>query len=214
MLMRARPRNPGHRRDRVGGGYPRLRRLQQPARCDLHAPITPAQSADGFSVSAFAYAADHYEVLAGSGHWSPASTMAGAGTSSLTTRGYPRSPEQGPPLAPDFAQVLDKQEIAALIGAQPRCGGIHYLRGGWLNPRAVCRALLAHPAITLIEGAGAVQLTPSEGQWQALDPSGNPIAEAPCSPRHRLRRHDANALAWLPLTSIRGQTTHYLPPIS
>ena len=188
----------------ASGGSSNLQGVTYTRLSHQHNPLTD------FSVSAFAYAADHYEALAGSGALEPGVDYGWGGYIQLDddedTLGHL---SKVLPLAPDFAQVLDKQEIAALIGAQPRCGGIHYLRGGWLNPRAVCRALLAHPAITLTEGAGAVQLTPSEGQWQALDLSGNPIAEAPLAvlaTAYGVTMH--TALAWLPLTSIRGQTTH------
>ena len=58
------------------------------------------------------------------------------------------------PLAPEFARVVSATEIAALTGLTPRCGGIHYLRGGWLTPAAVCHALLAHPLITLQTNCG------------------------------------------------------------
>ena len=62
------------------------------------------------------------------------------------------------PLAPQFAQAVSADDIAERIGIAPRCGGIHYQRGGWLDPRAVCRTLLDHPLITVQEDCGSMTL--------------------------------------------------------
>lgn len=114
------------------------------------------------------------------------------------------------PLAPDFARVLSATEIAAKIGLEPRCGGIHYLRGGWLNPHAVCRALLDHPLISLREQCGNLSLQPCPGGlWQAQDQGGRCVAEAPAAIVATAQRvMTQRGLEWLPLNTIRGQTTH------
>ena len=42
-------------------------------------------------------------------------------------------------------------------------------RGGWLDPRAVCHALLDHPLITVQEDCGPLTLERTDsGRWQAL----------------------------------------------
>ena len=118
------------------------------------------------------------------------------------------------PLAPEFARVLTATEIASLTGLTPRCGGIHYLRGGWLTPAAVCRALLAHPLISLQSDCGPLSLSRGpDGGWQAVDAQGAVLAEADTAilaTAHAALQQPE--LKWLPLTAIRGQTTHLPTP--
>jgi tRNA 5-methylaminomethyl-2-thiouridine biosynthesis bifunctional protein len=114
------------------------------------------------------------------------------------------------PLAPQFAQAVSADDIAERIGIAPRCGGIHYQRGGWLDPRAVCRALLDHPLIRFHENCGPLTLLRTDnGHWQALNKANTALAEAPAAilaTAHGVLA--APQLAWLPITPIRGQTTH------
>jgi tRNA 5-methylaminomethyl-2-thiouridine biosynthesis bifunctional protein len=118
------------------------------------------------------------------------------------------------PLAPAFAQVLSATELAALTGLTPRCGGIHYQRGGWLTPQAVCRALLAHPLISLQGDCGPLSLSRGpDALWQAIDTQGAVLAKADTAvlaTAHAVLQQPA--LEWLPLTAIRGQTTHLPTP--
>lgn len=114
------------------------------------------------------------------------------------------------PLAPQFAQAVSADDIAARIGIAPRCGGIHYQRGGWLDPRAVCRTLLDHPLITVQENCGPLTLECTDsGYWQALNEASATLAEAPAAILATAYGVlAAPQLAWLPITPIRGQTTH------
>ncbi len=112
--------------------------------------------------------------------------------------------------APSFAKILSAEEIEHVIGEKPRCGGIHFLRGGWLDPRAVCHALLKHPLISLKEHCGTVSIEAlKNNRWEAFDKSKNRLAEASVAVLATAYQIKSSAeLSWLPLNIIRGQTTH------
>jgi tRNA 5-methylaminomethyl-2-thiouridine biosynthesis bifunctional protein len=50
--------------------------------------------------------------------------------------------------------------------------------GGWVHPPALCRALVAHPAIELRTVQQATALRADEGQWRVLD-GARAVAHAP-----------------------------------
>ena len=176
-----------------------------------HNPLTD------FSVAAFSAATDCYQQL----------LLAGAlcAGKDMGTGGYIQLHDEDAtlqhlktvlPLAPDFATVLTANEVQHLTGQRPRAGGIHYRRGGWLDPRAVCRALLTHPLITVREHCGAVTVsTQPDGHWQAQNAVGEALATGPLmilATAQQVGRHPG--LEWLPLATIRGQTTHLDSPAS
>ena len=191
------------------GGSSNLQGVTYTRLSHQHNPLTD------FSLAGFSFATDHYEMLLGEG-----ALMA---NEDIGLGGYVQLHEADEmlahlrevlPLAPAFARALSATEIAALTGLTPRCGGIHYLRGGWLTPEAVCRALLAHPLISLQTDCGPLSLSRGrDSGWQAVDAQGTVRAEA-----DTVILATANAtlqqpeLDWLPLTSIRGQTTHLPTP--
>ncbi len=170
-----------------------------------HNPLTD------FSVAAFSFAADHYRRLYHSGALRDGLDIGWGGYIQLhdadETLEHLASVLG---LAPDFARVLSADEISDIIGMRPRCGGIRYLRGGWLDPRAVCRSLLTHPLITLKEHCGPLQLrqVPNDA-WQAINTKGEVLSEAPLAVLATAQAALTEpGLAWLPLNIIRGQTTH------
>jgi len=107
----------------------------------------------------------------------------------------------------DLAQVLSAEAANTALGlAQPKAG-YWYPRSGWLHPSAVCRALLAHANIAVLENCGAVTLQREDGQWHALA-GGRSLAHAQCAVVAVGTGTTAlDQFAWLPLHSIRGQTT-------
>jgi tRNA 5-methylaminomethyl-2-thiouridine biosynthesis bifunctional protein len=118
---------------------------------------------------------------------------------------------------PDLASVLQPAAASDMLGVAQDSAGYWFPRSGWLHPAAVCRALSRQPGIELLENLGAITLSPTAQGWQASDAGGN-CWEAPCvviatgTGSTALTRPD---LAWLPLQSIRGQTTRLpsLPPL-
>ena len=193
----------------AGGGSSNLQGVTYTRLSHQHNPLTD------FSLAGFSFATDHYETLLGGG--------ALITDEDIGLGGYVQLHEPDEvlahlsevlPLAPEFARVLTATEIAALTGLTPRCGGIHYLRGGWLTPAAVCRALLAHPLISLQSDCGPLSLSRGpDGGWQAVDAQGAVLAEANTAilaTAHAALQQPE--LKWLPLTAIRGQTTHLPTP--
>jgi tRNA 5-methylaminomethyl-2-thiouridine biosynthesis bifunctional protein len=188
----------------AGGGSGNLQGITYTRLSHQHNPLTD------FSIAAFSYATDYYRCLTQAGQLLPDTDIGLGGYIQLHEHDDTLAHlEQVLGLAPDFARVVSAREIAAITGIQPRCGGIHYQRGGWIDPRALCRALLDHPLITVKERCGAISLSRRDGQWSASSPTGAHLAQAPAAvlatARHAVQQTE---LSWLPLNTIRGQTTH------
>ena len=189
----------------AGGGSGNLQGITYTRLSHRHNPLSD------FSVSAFSFATDHYRRLHRAGALRDNLDVGWGGYIQLhDTDETLEHLANVLALAPDFARVLSADEISDTIGVRPRCGGIHYLRGGWLDPRAVCQGLLAHPLITLREHCGPVQLRQLPNDvWQASNTAGDVLSEAPLvvvATAHAALTEPG--FEWLPLTVIRGQTTH------
>jgi tRNA 5-methylaminomethyl-2-thiouridine biosynthesis bifunctional protein len=110
---------------------------------------------------------------------------------------------------PGLANHLDDSAAERVSGLTACPGGLFYPLAGWMNPPAVCAALLAQPGIELKERCGKLHLQWGESGWLARDPGGAEIARAEvaviaCGGASK----DFDGLQWLPLQSIRGQVTH------
>jgi len=114
---------------------------------------------------------------------------------------------------PELASVLQPAAASELLGVPQDSAGYWFPRSGWLHPAAVCCALSRQPGIELLENRGAISLSRVADGWQAKD-AGGKSWEAPClviatgTDSAALRGRHWPGLAWLPLQSIRGQTTH------
>lgn len=108
---------------------------------------------------------------------------------------------------PELAQVLNAELASEKLGVTQHRGGYWYPKSGWLRPGSVCRELIDHPNITLLEQLGSVTLHSKEARWQATVGARN-IAEAECAiiATGTAANKQAHA-SWLPLQAIRGQTT-------
>ncbi len=189
----------------ASGGSSNLQGVTYTRLSHQHNPLTD------FSLAAFGFATDHYDALLREGKLKEGEDIGLGGYVQLHDADETLAHlGEVLPLAPEFARLLDADELAALTGLQPRCGGIHYLRGGWLNPLAVCRALLAHPLISVRTQCGQMSLKRTSGEkWQAVDEQGCVQAEADTAVLATAQAvRQQTELRWLPLTTIRGQTTH------
>ena len=109
---------------------------------------------------------------------------------------------------PELATVLTRDQASAQIGIEQPAAGYWYPASGWLRPASVCRALVDHPRIELLEDCGPVALTRQVSAWQVDLRCGRShgascviIATGTASVR-------MSHLEWLPIQAIRGQTTH------
>lgn len=109
--------------------------------------------------------------------------------------------------APELAQVLDCVTASNITGVNQTSAGYWFPKSGWMHPGAVCKALINHPRITLIESAGSVDLQPCTEGWQAVA-GKDPISTADCAViATGTSACEHPALTWLPGQFIRGQTT-------
>jgi tRNA 5-methylaminomethyl-2-thiouridine biosynthesis bifunctional protein len=100
---------------------------------------------------------------------------------------------------------LDRAETSARAGLDVPVGGLLFPQAGWVDPRALCRALTDPPAIRLVLGREAAQLRQTPGGWSLSDGTAD-IASAPvvviaCAGGVA----DFTQTAHLPLRLIRGQ---------
>ncbi len=106
-----------------------------------------------------------------------------------------------------LARVVDSRQASELIGLDQGSPGYWYPRSGWLRPASICRALAARPGIEVITNCGDLHLKYRDSRWQALA-GGKTLAGASCAViATGTAAPEQPGLDWLPLQSIRGQTT-------
>ena len=107
---------------------------------------------------------------------------------------------------PELATIASAKEAEALLGIQPAHDGLWLPDSGWINPAALCRALVSHPMICLHENCGELDLSYGDQQWIASNKSH--AFTAPCAiVATGCEATELAALNWLPTRAIRGQTT-------
>ncbi|MEH6590463.1 MAG: bifunctional tRNA (5-methylaminomethyl-2-thiouridine)(34)-methyltransferase MnmD/FAD-dependent 5-carboxymethylaminomethyl-2-thiouridine(34) oxidoreductase MnmC [Halioglobus sp.] len=108
---------------------------------------------------------------------------------------------------PALAAVLSAARASELLGVTQNSDGYWFPESGWLRPASICRTLLDHPGITLIEDCGAIELARHNGNWVASHGACQ-LTQAPCAIiATGTSATDQLPLSWLPLQAIRGQTT-------
>lgn len=110
---------------------------------------------------------------------------------------------------PELGAVLSAAEGSERLGQALTGPSLWQPDSGWFAAPALCRALLAHPRITLREQCPDLSIhRDSEHQWQAVSPSRRCRVRAPVLVV--AAGVDSNALLpapGLPLRTVRGQTT-------
>jgi tRNA 5-methylaminomethyl-2-thiouridine biosynthesis bifunctional protein len=110
---------------------------------------------------------------------------------------------------PELVRPLDSAQASDCSGLPGCPPGLFYPGAGWMQPGAVCRALLRHPAIELSEHCPVQELVRDAGEWLALDPHGRVVARSQVAVvATGLDSTGLAQLHWLPLQAIRGQVTH------
>jgi tRNA 5-methylaminomethyl-2-thiouridine biosynthesis bifunctional protein len=109
---------------------------------------------------------------------------------------------------PGIAQIFDAMEATKHLGFRQLSGGYWFPKSGWMSPGSVCRALVSHSNIQLLENTGSVALEPAGSAWRAV--AGDQlVAEADCAIiATGTAGNSQRDLSWLPLQAIRGQTTN------
>jgi len=106
-------------------------------------------------------------------------------------------------------RIVSAEEASSISGVELDRGGMHFPDSGWLNPAGVCRKLIEHPRIKLIEGVGIAKprlLGP--GFWAVENEQGQTIAIGDTVVvTTAWQATEYPALEFLPLQPIRGQTT-------
>ena len=119
-------------------------------------------------------------------------------------------PEESP------AQILDSRAASGILGLPQDHRCLFFPDAFWLNPASVCRHMLDHPLITVLEKTGEPRIQQQGKDWLiAVDylkdgaRSGSVKYRTPTlilATAHELK--DFELIGWLPLQAIRGQTSH------
>jgi tRNA 5-methylaminomethyl-2-thiouridine biosynthesis bifunctional protein len=166
-----------------------------------------------FALQSFCFAHNYYHQLFATGTLLEGRDGALCGSFHQSSRAREMT-ELAPVLesVPGLAQVLDAEAASEKLGIAQTQNGYWFPRSGWLRPAAVCRALLDHPGITVLENTGPIELQARGASWCGLA-EGETRIEADCAIiATGTSANSSNDLSWLPLQAIRGQTTHL--PIS
>lgn len=108
---------------------------------------------------------------------------------------------------PDLARVLTPEHASETLGLAQDETGLWFPDSGWLRPVSVCASLLGQDGIELVEDCGDIELSRQGGLWHAHS-ADTTLARAPCVIiATGTGTVNLDQLNWLPLQSIRGQTT-------
>ncbi|MEM1113015.1 MAG: bifunctional tRNA (5-methylaminomethyl-2-thiouridine)(34)-methyltransferase MnmD/FAD-dependent 5-carboxymethylaminomethyl-2-thiouridine(34) oxidoreductase MnmC [Pseudomonadota bacterium] len=107
---------------------------------------------------------------------------------------------------PNLAAVLSPPEASERVGVPQPDPGLWFPGSGWLHPPALCRLWLENPRIEVKEHCGRIHLEHADGRWSARGDDGV-VASADCAILATGAAMQQDPLGWLPLQSIRGQTT-------
>ncbi len=168
-----------------------------------HSPLTD------FALQSFQFASNLYRQMFRNGRLKPGLDGALCGSFHQQTDREELAilSERLKPLG-QLAKVLLPDETEEVLGTHSSTGGYWFPSSGWLHPPAVCRALCDHPGIDLRLSCGEISLDWEQGQWHGRSEAGI-LASAPvvivCTGTSAA---EFPPLSWLPLQSIRGQTSH------
>lgn len=103
---------------------------------------------------------------------------------------------------------INVEQASELCGIAMQHSGIHYPESGWLDPSAICQALTKHPNIQFCGGTKINALHQVNGGWRAEYHNNTNSIEANIAiVSSGQLSHQFEQTAWLPLRSMRGQTT-------
>ena len=108
-------------------------------------------------------------------------------------------------------QNISAEQASELSGIATQHNGIHYPESGWIDPLAICQALTEHPNICFYGETTIAALHHHETSWTAECKNGttknqNRTADIAIIATGQLS-HQFEKTDWLPLRSMRGQTT-------
>ncbi len=110
---------------------------------------------------------------------------------------------------PELVQVMDDETARQVSGLDHCGGGLFFPTAGWVHPPAVCRALLSHANIEVLEHSTISRLQQDDGSWLAVSEGGQIISQSEVA---IIATGSASGnwpqLEWLPLQIIRGQVSH------
>lgn len=118
-------------------------------------------------------------------------------------------------------QNVNAEQASQLSGITTHHNGIHYPESGWIDPLAICQSLTAHPNIRFFGKTKISALQHHKASWtvecesprdkdkgndEEKDTANNITADITIIATGQIS-HQFEKTSWLPLRSMRGQTT-------
>jgi tRNA 5-methylaminomethyl-2-thiouridine biosynthesis bifunctional protein len=108
---------------------------------------------------------------------------------------------------PELVRFVDREEASALAGVALASGGLFLPASGWVDPRAACSRVLAHPRIELHCGAEVIALERDGALWRASTRDARHFAAGTVVLANAGAVNTLLGAEALPLAPIRGQLT-------
>lgn len=104
-------------------------------------------------------------------------------------------------------RAVDADEASQLAGIELAAGGLFYPDSGWVSPAHLCRWLVSHPLISVVNCARISRLSQHQGLWQASGEDGRSWHAPVVVLANAADARQLPQAAHLPLKAIRGQTS-------
>jgi tRNA 5-methylaminomethyl-2-thiouridine biosynthesis bifunctional protein len=107
----------------------------------------------------------------------------------------------------ELVRTVSASEASALSGIEIEYPALFFAASGWLKPRRVCRQLLDHTSISLVEHCRITALNPRQSGWQLLAANGDCFEAPLCVVSCGIDSAAFAPLSELPIRSVGGQIT-------
>ena len=107
----------------------------------------------------------------------------------------------------ELVRPVSASEASALSGIAIDYPALYFPASGWLKPRRVCRQLLDHSAIRLVNDCRITELNPLPSGWRLLAANGDRFDASVCVVSCGIDSAAFAPLSELPIRSVGGQIT-------
>ncbi|EUJ10490.1 tRNA U-34 5-methylaminomethyl-2-thiouridine biosynthesis protein MnmC, C-terminal domain [Methylophilaceae bacterium 11] len=107
----------------------------------------------------------------------------------------------------DIVRFVESAQASELAGVPLAHAGLYFSEGGWVNPTALCAALIQHPNITLCTDTSALELSQIDDKWHIINAQQAVITADKVVIANANDALRFTQTAHLPLTAVRGQMT-------
>ncbi len=108
---------------------------------------------------------------------------------------------------PELGRLVNAEEGSDILGQKITGAGLWQAESGWFSPATICRRLLRHQGIELLEHCGELRLQTTEEGWDLRTETDNRFAAPVVIVAGGIDSNDLLPNWRLPTKPVRGQTT-------